>query len=194
MDSPTDAGMSEPFSSASRKYPFKGSSEGKRRFSITHVVTFAVLILLWLIFSGKFDLFHISLGVLSCALVTRISSNLLFPEAPRRRGDKIWMRFIAYVPWLLYQITLANLRILYLTFHPRMLDLIDPKIFKFKSSLKSDLSLVTFANSVTLTPGTITITASKEGDFRVHAIDNKAMDGFPGQMEARIAHVFDEEG
>lgn len=193
MDSRTDAKMHKPLPGAPDIRHVKDSSAEKKVFSLTHVATFLILFSLWIILSGKFDLFHLSLGLISCVLVTCLSGDFLFPEAPRRRGALIWIRFLGYVPWLIYQITLANIYVLYLTFHPRMLDILDPQIFTFKSSLKSDLSLVTFANSITLTPGTITVTVSKDGDFRVHAIDNKSMEGFPGEMEARIARAFDEE-
>ncbi len=104
-----------------------------------------------------------------------------------------WLRFIRYAPWLIYQVFLANLHLLYLTFHPRMHDLIEPKIINFQSKLRSDISLVTFANSITLTPGTITVYVSSEGEFSVHAIDDKSAEGLPGEMEARVARAFGEE-
>ncbi len=103
-----------------------------------------------------------------------------------------WWRFLLYSPWLLYQIFLANLHVLFLTFHPKMLDLIDPQIFRFRSKLRGDLALVTFANSITLTPGTITIYVSVDGDFSVHAIDQQSKQGLPGEMEIRIARAFSE--
>lgn len=81
---------------------------------------------------------------------------------------------------------------MYLTFHPKMMDLIDPKVFRFKSRLKGDLPLVTFANSITLTPGTITVYVTIDGEFSVHAIDQKSKEGLPGEMEIRIARVFGE--
>ena len=94
-----------------------------------------------------------------------------------------------YIPWLLYEIFLANLHILYLVFHPRMMELIDPKIIRFRSKLKKDFSLVTFANSITLTPGTITVYVSIDGNFHVHAIDKKSGDALPGEMEDRVAEM-----
>jgi len=175
------------------KRQVNNASQRKKSFPFTHLATFLILFSLWLILSGKFDLFHLSLGLISCGLVTYISADLLFPEGLPKRGIRIWIGFLKYVPWLLYQITLANLYVLYLTFHPKMLDILDPRIFKFKSNLKGDLALVTFANSITLTPGTITVTVSKDGDFRVHAIDRKSMEGVPGEMEGRIARAFGEE-
>ena len=150
---------------------------------------------LWVILSGKFDVFHLSLGVISSAIVAFFSADLLFGNL----GIKVvnlpvsWIRFIRYVPWLLYQIFTANLYVLYLTFHPKMMELIDPRIIKFRSRLKGDLSRVTFANSITLTPGTITVYVTLDGVFSVHAIDKKSRQGLPGEMEKRIAMAFGEE-
>jgi len=147
---------------------------------------------LWILLSGKFDLFHLSLGIISCAIVAFFSGDLLF-DSPKLAGlPTAWIRFVRYIPWLIYQIFLANLHLIYLSFHPRMMDLIDPQIFRFKSKLKSDLSLVTFANSITLTPGTITVYVSLDGDFSVHAIDRQSMEPLPGEMEERIARAFGE--
>ena len=73
-----------------------------------------------------------------------------------------------------------------------MLNLINPKIVEFKSKLKSDVSRTTLANSITLTPGTITIYTGVMGKFVVHCIDDESGDGLPGIMEEKIAKVFDE--
>ena len=102
------------------------------------------------------------------------------------------MRFVGYIPWLLYQILLANIHVFYLTFHPRMMELIDPQIIIFESRLKSDIARTTFANSVTLTPGTITVNVTTRGKFAVHCINEKSGQPLPGVMEAKIAKVFKE--
>jgi len=146
----------------------------------------------WLFFSGKFDLFHISLGVASCLIVSAVSSRLLFPNDLPPGLFKCWLRFAAYLPWLFNQIFTANLRVLYLTFHPRMMELINPKVIEFNSCLKSDVSRTTLANSITLTPGTITIHAGVMGTFAVHCIDDKSGRDMPGEMEKKIAKVFAE--
>ncbi len=150
------------------------------------------MFVLWLFLSGRFDLFHISLGVISSAFVALFSGDLLF-DSPRIKDiPRLWLRFLIYIPWLLYQIFLANLHLLYLTFHPKLLDLIDPKIIRFRSKLKHDLSLVTFANSITLTPGTITVNVTVLGRFSVHCIDVQSGLSLPGGMEERIVKVFRE--
>lgn len=168
-------------------------ARGIARSVFSHVITFFVLFCLWVILSGKFDLFHLSLGVISCLIVTLFSKDLIFPE-PRTAGSfRTWVRFAGYIPWLLYQIFMANLHVLYLVFSPKMMDLIDPQIIRFQSGLKGDLSLLTFANSITLTPGTITVYVSINGAFTVHALDKQSREGLPGEMERRIAKAFGEE-
>ena len=103
-----------------------------------------------------------------------------------------WIRFIGYIPWLLYQIFRANLHVMYLAFHPRGNDLIDPHIIRFKSRLKSEMALFIFANSITLTPGTITVSVTVYGDFTVHVIDRPSGLSLPGEMEQKVARIFGE--
>jgi multicomponent Na+:H+ antiporter subunit E len=164
----------------------------KRAFAMPFIVTFTIMFGFWLIFSGKFDLFHLTLGVISCAMVAAFSHDLLFPAGLKIDFLYTWIRFAGYIPWLIYQILLANLHVLRLCFHPRMMDLIDPHIIEFNSRLDSDIARTTFANSITLTPGTITVNVSLLGRFTVHCIDFPSSKPLPGDMERRIAGVFKE--
>jgi multicomponent Na+:H+ antiporter subunit E len=168
------------------------SPQGRRLFLYPFAVTFIVMFGVWVLLSGKFDAFHLSLGLISCAIVSYLSSDLLFPSPKMRGLLHQWARFVRYIPWLMLEIIKANLHVTYLVFHPRMMELIDPRIVKFRSKLKSDVALVTFANSITLTPGTITVYVSIDGDFKVHAIDKASGDPLPGAMEANIAKAFGE--
>jgi multicomponent Na+:H+ antiporter subunit E len=164
----------------------------KRTTTLPFIITFVIMIGFWLIFSGKFDLFHLSLGVVSCLLVAFFSCDLLFPNGLKTDLLGCWLRFAWYVPWLLYQILLANLHVLRLSFHPRMMALIDPHIIEFNSHLESDIGRTTFANSITLTPGTITVNVSAMGRFTVHCIDVTSGDPLPGEMERQIKRIFKE--
>lgn len=157
-----------------------------------YAVVFFLLFTNWVIWSGMFDAFHLSLGVISCAVVTFTTHDLLFKEG-RVSGKHLReaIRFIQYIPWLIYQIVMANLHVARLALSPRMP--IDPELIKFKSSLKSELSRVTFANSITLTPGTITADIV-DGEYYVHALSKKTADDLmTGDMEKRVAHVFLED-
>jgi multicomponent Na+:H+ antiporter subunit E len=153
-------------------------------------ITFFILFTFWILLSGKFDYFHITLGVICSLLVAFLSHNLLFFNI--RLGDARTRarRFIEYLPWFLGQIFSANLHVAFLALSPKMP--IDPQIIRFKTKLESDISYVALANSITLTPGTITVDI-KDGEFFVHAIDKKvAYDLDTGEMEDRIAHVLME--
>jgi multicomponent Na+:H+ antiporter subunit E len=169
-----------------------GSFQDRSFFFYPFLLTFIVMAGVWVLLSGKFDPFHLSLGVICCAIVAYLSHDLLFPAKPKGLLGQ-WVRFARYIPWLVIEIAKASLHVTYLVFHPRMMDLIDPRIIKFRSKLRSDLSLVTFANSITLTPGTITVYVSIDGDFKVHAIDKASGDPLPGEMEARISKAFSED-
>jgi len=154
------------------------------------ILTFVVCFATWIVLSGRFDAFHLMLGVLSSAIVAWISGDLLFPVVQYKNLPKMAAGFITYIPWLLYQVFLANLHVLYLTFHPRMKELIDPQVVTFQSRLKGDMALLIFANSITLTPGTVTIYVSVLRKFTVHAIDAKSAAALPGRMEAKIEQIF----
>jgi len=171
----------------------RSRSPTKKNFALApFILTFVIMALVWVLFSGKFDLFHLALGLGSCLIVAAFSNDLLFPSGIKPTLIIRWLRFAGYIPWLFYQIFLANLHVLYLVFHPRMMELIDPQIIEFDSQLKSDISRTTFANSITLTPGTITVNVSVLGKFKVHCIDEVSGRSLPGNMEVRIAAVFSE--
>jgi multicomponent Na+:H+ antiporter subunit E len=156
------------------------------------VVTFFILFGFWVFMSGQLDWWHLSWGFLSSALVAALSNDFLLQDMKVKRMMKEGVLFVAYVPWLLYQIVRANIYIAYLVLHPKMPHVIDPHIIKFKTTLKKDLARVAFANSITLTPGTITVLI-KDDHFFVHAIDKKVAESLPGTMEQRIASIYKED-
>jgi multicomponent Na+:H+ antiporter subunit E len=157
-----------------------------RNFTITFLALFGF----WILLSGRFDYFHLTLGIICALLVAYLSHDLLFFNI--RLGDfRIRaLRFLQAGPWFLGQIFSANLHVAYLALSPKMP--IDPQIIRFRTKLESDISWVALANSITLTPGTITVDI-REGEFFVHALDKKvAYDLNTGEMEDKIAHVLME--
>jgi multicomponent Na+:H+ antiporter subunit E len=162
-----------------------------RRKSIV-LANFFILFLFWMIFSGKFDFFHLTLGVISCSLVAWMAADFLITAPNMITVTKMWIGFIKYIPWLIWQIILANIHVLRLVLSRDMHSRINPQIIKFRSTIKSHMGLVTFANSITLTPGTITVAATTYGDMAIHAIDNESAAPLPGDMEKRVAKIFGE--
>ncbi|MBN1140278.1 MAG: Na+/H+ antiporter subunit E [Deltaproteobacteria bacterium] len=157
---------------------------------MARLVTFFIMLFFWVLISGMFDAFHMTVGALCCLLVTIFSHDLLFYGRP----DLSWLRDIGkimgYFPWLFCQIFLASLEIAYIALHPRMLDIIDPRLVRFRTRLRNTLSRVTLAQSITLTPGTITVNMAGN-EFTVYALTQHAAEGLPGEMEERIARALE---
>lgn len=154
------------------------------------ITTFAVMMFFWVVLSGMFDAFHLTLGVVCCLLIAHFSHDLLFYGGEQQAWGRGLVGVITYLPWLFYQIVIANLQVAYIVLHPRMLELIDPRIMRFQTTLKRPISKVTLAQSITLTPGTNTV--SIHGDeFTVYALTAVASDSLPGEMEARVARALE---
>jgi multicomponent Na+:H+ antiporter subunit E len=154
------------------------------------LLTFFISLATWVILSGQFDPFHISLGVVSSFIVAYLSGDLLFQNPVQKNFISRTIRFAIYIPWLIVQIFIANLHILKIVFHPDPYKKIDPRIVKFNSKLSGQMPLFILGNSITLTPGTVTIFVNVFGKYTVHAIDRQSAEALPGEMEDRIDWVF----
>lgn len=159
---------------------------------ISFALTFAICFATWIVLSGRFDVFHLILGGVACTIVASLSGTVLISWRDIGSLPLQWFRFVCYLPWLLYQVFLANLHVMYLVFHPRMIELIEPRIIHFKSRLKKPMSHFIFANSITLTPGTITVFVSITGEYAVHVIDEPSGTALPGEMEEKVARLMGE--
>lgn len=163
------------------------------------IITYIVMFAFWIVMSGKFDFFHLALGLLSCGLVTWLSHDLLFAGHTKRFGDLVieFGRFLRYTVWLSWQIVLANIHIAGLALSPKAMERIDPGMIRFKTVLKTDFARFVLANSITLTPGTVTVRI--DGDtFLIHAVTPQSAgdlagdgQGGPGEMERWVAWVFE---
>ncbi len=160
---------------------------------MTRLVTFIMMFGFWIALSGYFDAFHIVSGIVCSLIVTWLSSDLLVPAHTdlktefRRAG-----RFLLYLPWLLKEIFTANLWVAYRVLHPRMP--IDPRLLEIKTNIRTEIGIVTFAHSVTLTPGTVTIAASKDGSFLIHAISEQAASTLlDGELARRVKAIEGED-
>ncbi len=177
----------------------RGGGE-RRSYRLLHQAVQAFLLYgFWLLLSGHYDWFHLGLGVLSVALVVRLSHDLPHTvvydpqRGPHRRSLMLipWHRLLGYLPWLLVNIIKSNLQVAYLVLHPRMP--IAPVLIRFKTRLSSQVARVTLANSITLTPGTITVDL-KDDEYLVHALVESSADLLiMGVMQNKVASLFREE-
>ncbi len=159
------------------------------------IVVFILLFLNWIIFSGKFDAFHLGLGVISCLFVTWISQDFLFYDRSKglkERMHEAWA-FLCYIPWLTWEVVLANLHVLKLAMTNKGYMEMAPRVVTIRTILKTDFAKFVFANSITLTPGTITMLI--RGDvFHVHTMSQFLEDDLlEGGIERKVAEVFEPE-
>ena len=154
---------------------------------------YIILMLLWVAFSGLLDPFHLTLGAISCGIVTLLSANLLFPAGQPGLGTffkRIFGLFI-YSFWLLKEIIVANIHVFYLAMIPGGMKHMQPELVRIKVGLQSDAARYVLANSITLTPGTVSVKMDDD-ELLVHSISRTTTEGLEGDMEKRIARIFDE--
>lgn len=132
------------------------------------------LAVLWMLLSGMFEPLLLGLGVGSVILTVWIAHHM---DVVDHEGHPIHMgpRAVAYFPWLAKEIIKSNWDVAKIILSPKMN--IQPHIFKTKASQLSDVGLTTYANSITLTPGTVTITMEEDGKFEIHALTHAAREG-----------------
>ena len=100
---------------------------------------------------------------------------------------RIVVRAITYLPWLLKEIAIANWDVIKIVLSSDMK--ISPTLFHVKASQKSSVGQAIYGNSITLTPGTITVDVH-EGEFIVHALTKDGADGVKtGEMDARVTSL-----
>jgi len=138
------------------------------------VLNFILMMAFWLILSGYFDLFHISLGVLSVGSVLWFNSKLrryvFFPDNVLVKTNFSILRFFYFIIFLVWEIITSSMRIAYLIIHPQMP--IKTGLIKFKTNLPNMVSKVILGNSISITPGTVTLHIEGD-DFLVHSLTNE---------------------
>ena len=158
-------------------------------------VIFLLLLTTWIVFSGKFDAFHLGLGVVSCLFVTWISHDFLFQDRKKSWEKRMQETgaFLQYIPWLTVEIIKANLHVFKLAMTREGYEEMSPRIVTIKTKLKTDFAKFVFANSITLTPGTITMLI--RGDvFHVHTMSQFLEDDLlEGAIEQKVAEIFEPE-
>lgn len=140
----------------------------------------------WLLWSGHLEVLLVSLGVVSCVIVVVMSFRMGVMDDEGPQGAVAW-RLAMYVPWLLWQIVVANIDVARRILNPRLP--IAPRVIRVRTRQKTALGRTIFANSITLTPGTVSM--DLEGDeIVVHALTREAADELQaGAMNDRVAGV-----
>lgn len=144
----------------------------------------------WLIITGSAAALDLVIGALLSVALGAWAARMLWADDAPTLGGAQFIRLLAYVPWLLKEIIVAAVYVAEKVLDPRMP--IAPVIITHRCPMRRDVTRVAFANSITLTPGTLTIDV--EGDtFTVHCLAEEFADSIAsGALERRITRVFEE--
>ena len=152
-----------------------------------HTIALAVALLAaWSLWSGYFVPLLISLGVVSVLVVVVLSRRMKLVD---EEGVPLHIlpRLLLYAPWLVWEVVKANLDVAKRVLHPGLP--IHTMLIKVKAGQRSDLGRVIYANSITLTPGTVSVDIEGE-TITVHALSKEAADGvLTGAMDARVTKL-----
>jgi multicomponent Na+:H+ antiporter subunit E len=147
------------------------------------VFAFCALLGFWLLLSGHFTFFLVLAGIGCSAAVVWFALRMEVVDREGMPAD-FWRAALSYWPWLGWQIVRAAWDVSKIILHPRLP--ISPTLVRFKPSQHSSVGLVTHANSITLTPGTITVQASAQ-EFLVHGLTKAGAEACIGSaMDRRI--------
>lgn len=148
------------------------------------IPTIFALFLIWLILAASYDLVHMVLGVVAAVAVVWLN-----PVAVQSSFRNVsWWGLVGFIPWLLIRVLKGGMHVTRLILSPSLP--IQPQLIEYPTELESEGEVVIFGNSITLTPGTITVEVSAD-KLLVHAIDDESgRDLKEGALERKIGEAF----
>ena len=154
-----------------------------------HILMLLIMFGVWLLWSGHYSFDHmlvLGLGVVSCVFVVYMANRM---DIVDEEGHPIHLLFqlLLYIPWLLWAIVKANIDVAKRVLNPSLP--ISPCMVRIKATQKTDLTRVIFANSITLTPGTVSGELVGD-DILVHALTREAAEDVQsGDMDRRVTSL-----
>ncbi|MCL6614119.1 MAG: Na+/H+ antiporter subunit E [Firmicutes bacterium] len=160
----------------------------------SRLMVFLLALVVWLLVTSFSDWQAVAVGVGVAALISLLCGDMLAPRGIRL-GIKRLSHLVVYLLHLAWEIFLANLHVAYLVIHPALP--IKPGIVRIRTDLTSEAALTMLANSITLTPGTLTVDLDREkGILYIHWItvetveEAKATALIGGRFEKRLREIF----
>jgi multicomponent Na+:H+ antiporter subunit E len=143
----------------------------------------AILFAFWLLLSGIFTPFLMAVGAIVAVGVMLLARRMAVVDHEGHPFQLSW-RLVGYWPWLFKEIAKSAWDVSNIILSPRLP--ISPTLVRAPTSQKSTVGVVTYANSITLTPGTISVDV-KQGEILVHALTREGADGLlEGEMDRRV--------
>jgi multicomponent Na+:H+ antiporter subunit E len=163
------------------------------------VVLFLHLALAWLLWSGHFEIDLLIYGLVCCLIVVGITKRLRVLDRESLPAYLGLRPFLSYVPWMVWEVIKANVSVARIILD-RTLP-IDPQLVRVRADQKTALTQVIYANSITLTPGTISLDVrthrrmEEAHDLRenVESADDPARSGWPIIRGSILVHALTSE-
>ncbi|MCI4463925.1 MAG: Na+/H+ antiporter subunit E [Caldisericum sp.] len=135
-----------------------------------------VLFLTWILLTESLATSELVFGLLIAVIISLGTANLFTEHGLAHLHPKRLFYLIIYIPYYIYQVIKANVQVVIIVLSPSLP--IKPGIVKVKTNLKTDVGKLALANSITLTPGTITMEIEGE-DVYVHwiKVDDESVEG-----------------
>ena len=153
------------------------------------VVSALVLMVFWLVITGSIKLLDLAVGAALAIGVTWWSERALWANEDEPLSARAWLRLPAYLVYLVKEIFVAAVYVAERVIDPRIG--ISPTLHTHRVQFTRDSARVAFANSITLTPGTLTLDV--EGDtYIIHCLHESFSDAISsGDLERRVSRTFD---
>jgi multicomponent Na+:H+ antiporter subunit E len=164
-----------------------------RKPTILGVAVQAVALMsMWILLSGMLDAFHLSMGAVSVAFIIWINfrvHHVIITDSSLPTWEPIRVgRALRYVGWLAKEIVLAALQVVGIVLSRR--PPVNPSILRFRTRYTNHVAKVILGNSITLTPGTLTLEIIGD-EFVVHALSEGAFQSLiDGTMPTEVAKLF----
>lgn len=145
---------------------------------------FLLFFLVWIIFNGNIT---VEIAIIGLAVAAAVFAFICkFMDYSLKKEILLYKKllaFIGYVIILIIEIIKANIAVIHMIVTQR--EVVEPVIVRFRTSLRTETARVILANSITLTPGTITV--SLEGDeYEVHCLDKSLAEGIEDSMFVKL--------
>jgi multicomponent Na+:H+ antiporter subunit E len=132
-----------------------------------YIAIFILSLIFWLLITFRFTIPNLIVGSVASAICSAIFARYYFHNVYKFLQPHRWFWFLVYLVIFIWACIKANFDVAYRVLHPAMP--IKPGIVKVRTTLKSEFAKMLLANSITMTPGTITVDVI-DNDFYVHWI------------------------
>lgn len=159
------------------------------------MTSFVALMIFWFVMSGFFDPIHGLMGLASVLAVMALNYQLkkhqYFEDEVDVLNELRYLRMSYYIFWLLWQIILSGIQVVRIILSPKMP--IKPQVIRFKVDLPSAHAKMILGNSITLTPGTLTVDINDD-EFLVHSLVPGSYEGIvDDSMPQQVLKLFTKQ-